>query len=112
MSLLIVLLSACGNDVESPQDKNWLIGKWELHYDPDGDDKDWLEFMKDGSVTNLSQDGREISGEYEVSGNIIELIYSYNGKKIPMKLSINTDRNKLLYYSKNTKNTSEYMRIK
>ncbi len=28
----------------------WLHGNWQLAYDPDGDDKDYMEFLSDGRV--------------------------------------------------------------
>ena len=44
---------------------NWLVGKWEMTYDPDGDEKDWVEFNGNGEVKEIyefEQGGKRSKG--------------------------------------------------
>lgn len=91
---------------------SWLVGKWELSYDPDGNEKDWIEFTKDGEAFSISPNGRRVPGQYIVTDSEIGITYSFNGKTIPMALKFTPDKKKLLAYSKRTGKTSEYQKIK
>ena len=89
-------------------DDTWLVGKWELSYDPDGNEKDWLEFTKNGEVFSISSKGRRVPGQYAVTESDIHVTYTFNGKAIPITLKFSPDKRKLLAYSKRTGNASEY----
>lgn len=92
-------------------DGTWLVGKWELSYDPDGNEKDWLEFTKSGEAFSISPNGRHVPGEYVVTDSEINITYTFNGKIIPMTLKFTPDKRKLLAYSKRTGKASEYSKI-
>lgn len=92
-------------------DVTWLVGKWELSYDPDGNQKDWLEFTKNREVFSISPNGRRVPGEFVVTDSEISITYTLNGKAIPMTLKFTPDKQKLLAYSKRTGKTSEYSKV-
>ncbi len=92
-------------------DNNWLIGKWELHRDPDGSEKDWLEFRADGTVTNISPKGRQVRGLYVVHDDLINTTYQHKGRRISIPVGYASDKRSLLLYSKRTKNTSVYKKL-
>lgn len=93
-------------------ENDWLTGKWELYHDPDGDEKDWVEFSADGKAVSTTADGRSIQGEYTVKGSEINIIYTYKEHSIPVTLAYTPDRTKLLLYSERTHHTSEYRKVK
>jgi hypothetical protein len=92
-------------------DNDWLVGKWELTYDSDNGLKDWLEFTADGKTYGITPDGRRIPGRYAIKGSQIEIVYSYDGKMVPLTLRFTDDKEKLLAYSARTKNTSQYKKV-
>ncbi len=98
-------------DPAATDDHGWLVGKWELTLDPDGGKTDWLEFGRDGKAASITSDGRRIPGEYVVTAGKVQVVYSYQGKSIPITLSHTPDRKKLLLYSERTHNTSEYQKL-
>ena len=63
-------------------DEAWVIGKWELVYDPDNSEKDWLEFLPNGDVYNIWPDGTKISGIYVVTAKGVKAVFTYNGKDL------------------------------
>ena len=93
-------------------DNGWLFGKWELAYDPDGSEKDWMEFTADGQAFSINQAGRRIPGEYIVTDTEVRATYTYKGKAIPLSFKYSPDRKKLFAYSAKTGNTSVYEKIK
>jgi hypothetical protein len=93
-------------------DNHWLIGKWELFHDPDGDEKDWIEFTADGKAVSYVADGRSIHGEYVVKGSEINIVYTYKGQSIPLSLKSSPDKKQLFHYSERTRHTSEYRKLK
>lgn len=92
-------------------DVTWLVGKWELSYDPDGNQKDWLEFAKNGKVFSISPTGRRVPGEYVVTDTEINTTFTLNGNVIPITYKFTPDKRKLLLYSKRSGSTSEYRKI-
>ncbi len=93
-------------------DNDWLVGKWELYHDPDGDEKDWVEFTPNGKAISTTSDGRSIAGEYVVKASEINIVYSYKGHNIPVTLTYTTEKKQLFHYSDRTRNTSEYRKLK
>jgi hypothetical protein len=94
------------------QESAWLLGKWELAYDPDNNPKDWLEFSADGHAVSITAEGRRIPGRYVLNDRQINVTYSYNGKMIPYVLKFSAEKDTLIAYSEKTKNTSLYRKVK
>ena len=93
-------------------DDMWLIGKWELSYDSDGNPKDWLEFAAEGRAYSITPQGRRIPGRYTLKDSQIEVKYSFEGKMIPVTIRFSANKDLLLVYSAKTKNTSQYRKAK
>jgi hypothetical protein len=93
-------------------DETWLVGRWGLSYAPDGDSKDWLEFNRSGRVFSISPNGGAVQGEYAVSKSEVSVVFTLNGKSIPLTLKFTPDQKKLLAYSKRTGRTSEYSKLR
>lgn len=91
---------------------SWLVGKWEMTQDPDGNDKDWMEFTPEGQATSIAPSGRRVPGRYEVTDNEVRIVYTVNGKSIPITLKYSADKKRLLAYSKKTGNTSVYEKVR
>ena len=93
-------------------ERQWLVGVWELHFDPDGDTKDWLEFTSDGKVYSLdSKHKRKVPGKYEMTRNEIDITFYWKGRAIPVLLTYETGRDALYAFSKKTGSTSMYMKV-
>ena len=90
----------------------WLLGKWELSYESDNNPKDWLEFAADGKTFGITPEGRRIPGRYTLKESQIEVIYSFDGKIVPLTLRFTDDKQRLLAYSAKTKNTAQYKKMK
>ena len=59
----------------------WLVGRWELKFDPDGSPKDFLEFGDAGQVVSISPQGRQAPGVYVVKTEGIKASFVLpNGK--------------------------------
>jgi hypothetical protein len=91
---------------------DWLLGRWELTHDPQGDAKDWLEFHADGRAVSISPSGRRIPGEYVVGDGEIRIVYSFAGRQVPITLKTSPDRAKLFAPSARTGTASTYEKVK
>ncbi len=107
--LVFMLLGLAGHVAAA--DGDWLDGKWELTHDPDGSEKDWLEFSGDGKAFSISPKGRVVTGDYTLNGDTVNIVFSHNGKAIFQRLSRSSDRKKLLAKSSRTGNVSEYRKL-
>jgi len=62
---------------------SWLLGRWELKFDPDGSEKDFLEFNTGGQVINISPTGRQMTGIYVLKEEGVKTSFVLpNGKMI------------------------------
>ena len=93
---------------------DWLLGDWQMTYDPDGDTKDIVSFSEGSQfVTTEISSGKKIKGMYFVrSGHVsISLI---NQGKIFMKLKLKYDnaKKKLYYNPDNTSDPAYYTKVR
>jgi len=77
---------AAKSSVTAP--KAWLLGTWALTYDPDGDDKDYLDFYADGKIDNRDGKGNHRLCDYTYSDTEVVLSISANGKSKSMPLQV------------------------
>lgn len=92
---------------------HWIIGIWELSYDPDGNSKDWIEFTKEGHVYSINSDKTiRVPGTYKVSESKILVLFSWKGNNIPMEYTYKDSKEVLYVYSEKTSNTSKYVKLK
>jgi hypothetical protein len=62
-----------------PSPTPWLVGTWALTYDPDGSDKDYLDFYADGKVDNRDDKGNHHLSDYSASPGEAVLSVTANG---------------------------------
>lgn len=87
------------------QDNSWLVGVWQLA----GAEKvEYLEFDGQNGVTLISDRGRKVSGDYQLSGDTLKIVYHFKGKKIPIELSISAEKNMLKAKMANTGKAVKY----
>lgn len=87
----------------------WIVGTWELFHDPDGDEKDWIEFTDAGEVVSFTQDKtRQVHGTYEVGQDAVRIVYELYGQSIPVVLTYKQNKSALFAFSSRTGNTSTY----
>jgi len=107
-----ILMMACLIGPVVAADQSWLVGKWEMSFDPDGNEKDWLQFSADGKVVSISGGANGPVGTYVVSGDQVQITFQLKTRSVSMTLAISPDKKKLLNFSKRTGNTAEYTRVK
>ena len=92
-------------------DQSWLIGTWELTYDPAGAEKDWMEFAADGQAFSIAPNHKRVPGRYVVTEREIRITYKIKGKLIAHTLTFTSDKKKLLGSSAKSGAHSEYQRV-
>lgn len=101
--LFWIATSLAGDDV-------WLLGKWELTYDPDGAKKDYLEFLDNGDAFSTGPLGKQ-NGFYVVSDDSVKAVFTYKDKDIIMTFHFNEARDELRIVTSHTGRESIYKRI-
>jgi hypothetical protein len=101
---LLVLFAAVAPATED----GWILGRWELIRDPDGNPKDWLEFATDGRMTTIAASGQRFHGQYAVTGSEVLLNYKVGNESILITLTYGLDRRQLYARSARTGNTAVY----
>lgn len=91
--------------------EEWLHGKWELVYDPDGDKKDWLEFLPDGDVRSQGELG-EVDGMYIVTPKGVKAVFTYKEKDFIMNFHYDPDAQALKIVTSHTGRESIYKKVK
>jgi len=96
---VIFLLTMAGCTENSSQDASWLLGKWELAHNPEGDDEDVLIFDSDDTVTVLAEKGGKIQGDYTFDGDVVKILLPTERKIIEVEFDVSSDHSKLIYES-------------
>jgi hypothetical protein len=79
--LAMLLLSPLLPQIANAQEADWLVGRWELSFDSDGNAKDYLEFSANGQVNSISPKGRRRTGMYRVdTQQVVASFPLQNGK--------------------------------
>ena len=107
MALLLLLPFAYSHAT----DDNWLLGKWELTYDPDGGKKDYLEFLENGDAYSSGELGKQ-EGFYVVSPDSVKAVFTYKDKDFIMTFHFNEARDELRIVTSHTGRASIYKRVK
>jgi len=100
-----------GFDSASADDQDWIIGRWELVYDPEDRATDWLEFLPNGDVRNIWADGTEVSGIYIVTAEGVKAVLNYEGTDIIFTFHADEARRSLRIVTSNTGLASVYQRL-
>ncbi len=91
-------------------DEQWILGTWELVYDPEGRATDWLEFLPSGDVRNTWADGTEVWGIYVVTQEGVKAVLSYEGTDVIFTFHADEQRNSLRIVTSNTGIESVYQK--
>ncbi len=92
---MALLLTACGGP--SGDDNAWLLGRWEVAYNPAADDEDVLLFREDGSVLVQTVDGREVQGRYRIRGERLDLELALSTRLLEVSFDISPDHSRLVF---------------
>ncbi len=112
MLFLIWLAQVTATEMASPDSSEdaWLVGKWELTFDPDGDKKDFIEFKTNGDAISSGELG-EVEGLYLVNPESIKAVFTYKEKDFIMTFFYNKQKNELRIVTSHTGRESIYKKI-
>ena len=88
----------------------WLVGKWELSYDPDGDKKDFIEFKSDGDAISTGELGK-VEGLYLVNPESVKAVFTYKEKDFIMTFFYTPQKDELRIVTSHTGRESIYKKI-
>lgn len=91
--------------------EEWLHGKWELVYDPDGAKKDWLEFYPGGDVRSNGKLG-EVEGLYIVTPQGVKAVFTFKEKDFIMNFFYDKQEASLKIVTSHTGRESIYKKIR
>ena len=93
--ILCIGLFACGG-INGDEHK-WLIGEWQLTYNPSHDDEDVLSFSSGGRLTIKTVGGRSIDGHYQIVDNQLIMLIPNGSRPIETSFKISEARDQLLF---------------
>ena len=108
MVALLALALVSGAAEVGAADYGWLVGRWELTRDPDGNLKDWLEFAQDGGVVLIKPNGQRLGGRYDASDTDVQMNFKVGSQSVIITLTAGFDRKQLFARSARTGNTAVY----
>jgi hypothetical protein len=103
-----VMLTSPGLSLGS--DSDWILGKWELVYDPDGSAKDYLEFFENGDVISHGPAG-ENTGIYVVNPGSVKAVISIKDKDVIFTFFYNDAKTQLRIITSHTGRESVYEKL-
>jgi hypothetical protein len=111
-AILFLLIFFLSSAYAGPND--WLLGNWIHSYNPDGNAQDVLTFAGEGKfVSTELASGNTQEGIYFVKADYVQVYLVQKGKIVmKLKLSYDTRKDKLYFYSEKTGNTSYYTKHK
>lgn len=106
----LLLLAFLTGMVQAGED-DWVIGRWELSHDPDGAQKDWLEFTAEGDVYSISPDGERTAGIYIVAPDSVKTVFTYNGQDVIATFHFDRNRGLLTIVTSESGEASIYSKV-
>ena len=106
--IFISLTGACSMNHAGTD--GWLFGKWELTYDPDKAEKDYIEFLPEGDVISTGPRGR-VEGIYIVTPEMVKVVLTYRDKDFIMTFFYNDARTELRIVTSHTGRESVYKKM-
>ena len=95
----IFFVSILGCMDEDKVDTSWVLGTWELAYNPENDDDDLLVFDSDQTVTVLAKKGGKLQGSYQLLDGKLKISLAAQRKTIDVEFEVSSDHSKLIYES-------------
>lgn len=112
LGIILLLIFFFSSAYAGPND--WLFGNWIHTYNPDGNAQDVLTFAKEGKfVSTELASGKLQEGIYFVKADYVQVYLVQEGKIfMKLKLSYDSRKDKLYFFSEKTGNTSYYTKHK
>lgn len=113
LALLLLLCQAMPGKSFAAEDNSWLVGRWQLHYDPDGSDTDYLVFKANGDFFNIDPQGHEVHGFYMVvPGAVRAVLTTKEGKDLLLTFFYNKAKTELRIVTSDSGIESVYIKVK
>lgn len=90
---------------------DWVVGKWQLVYDPDGGKTDYLEFLANGDVTSSGPAGK-YEGFYIASHGMVKAVLTIHEKDLILTFHHNSDNTELRIVTSDSGKASVYEKVK
>lgn len=94
--LCLLLLSACSQDTETPF---WLLGRWQVVFNPNHQDKDDLIFHQNGKVSIETEEGTTLHGYFLIKNNALILFIQTENKNIEIHIKTTESNDQLIFTS-------------
>ena len=91
--LALLILVACGA-ADTPA---WLMGRWQLSYNPGNDDSDVLVFLPGGRVNIETVDGRTLEGHFQIDQDQLLMVIQGRKREIETRFRISDTHDRLIY---------------
>lgn len=91
--LLILMLAACAGS-ETPA---WLLGRWQVSYNPNNDDSDVLVFLPGSRVNIETEDGRTLEGRYQIKQDQLLMLIQVGQRNVETRFKVSSAHDRLLY---------------
>ncbi|MDH5184151.1 MAG: hypothetical protein OEX12_09705 [Gammaproteobacteria bacterium] len=91
-------------------DYHWVVGKWQLSYDPDGSKTDYLEFFANGDVVS-SGDYGEVRGFYIAAHGMVKAVLTVDKKDLILTFFHNDKHTQLRIVTSNSGKASVYTKM-
>ncbi len=99
---MLPLLSCTRTD-----DSSWLVGQWQVTYNPAHDDEDRLIFLDGEQIRIEMSDGRKVEGHYRVINDDLILTLAVPKRPTEVHFRVSPDHQRLIF-----KNGAYYQRQK
>lgn len=109
VALIFIVLFLHGATAQA-DDYDWLVGKWQLSYDPDGSNTDYLEFLANGDVISRGDYG-EVQGFYIAAHGMVKAVLTVNDKDLILGFFHNEKHTELRIVTSDSGKESVYTKI-
>ena len=92
--LSLNLLACSGAEPETP---SWLLGRWQVAFNPGQDDNDVLWFQQGGKVRIDTEDGRSLQGLYQIKQDELIMLIQIAPRKVESIIKISPNKDKLFF---------------
>ena len=108
--LLVVFLAFSFAPALQASEAAWVLGKWEMTFDPDGGEKDFLEFHANGDAFSSGPLG-EFEGFYVVAGDNVKAVFTYREQDFIMTFRTNRTHDELRIVTSHTGRETIYKKM-
>ena len=95
LSALTLLATACSQEADS----RWLIGDWQVAYNPRHEPNDILRFAPDHVMSVHLADGRVVDGHYRLKADTLILDLAVPKRETAVRIRVSPDHRRLVFAS-------------